>query len=33
MNNSNTSDTIKLDSLTIGYKTRDGIRTVAKDIS
>lgn len=33
MNNSNTSDTIKLDSLTIGYKTRDGIRTVAKDIN
>ena len=33
MNNSNTSDTIKLDSLTIGYKTRDGIRTVTKDIN
>ena len=33
MNNSNTSDTIRLDNLTIGYKTHDGIRTVAKDIN
>lgn len=33
MNNSNTSDTIRLDNLSIGYKTHDGIRTVAKDIN
>lgn len=33
MNNSKSSDTIKLDNLTIGYKTRDGIRTVAKGIN